>query len=165
MSVYKCGECGEEFLPTRKPRKTILCPSCKALPKKFTCVVCRGQEIPLKNSRKKTFLCKSCRKDRKAFNKIKSSKEKIPLEDFTTYLLSKDFLLSSTGIPYKFYSSGIRVSIGYLTGVPLIIVKTANEGIQCYNGNSATESALPDEVIMDVKPILNTIGALWETRK
>ena len=164
MEKYKCTNCSKKFVPKRKPRKTILCPKCKRAPKKFTCVTCGEKEKPLKNSRKKTFLCKSCRQDRKAFTKIKSSKERLPLEDFTTYLIDKEFLFSSTGIPYKFYGGSIRVSIGHLTDLPLIIVKRGNDGTQCYN-NSSVESSLPDEAIMDLKPIVNTIGDLWEKQR
>ena len=160
MEKYKCSECSRSFVPKRKPRKTILCPKCKRSPKKFACVICGEKEKPLKNSRKKTFLCKSCRQDRKAFNKIKSSKERIPQENFTTYLVEREFLLSPTGIPYKFYGGSIRVSIGGLTDIPLVIIKHGNDGTQCYN-SSAVESVLPDEAIIDLKPIINTIGDLW----
>ncbi|MCK5612763.1 hypothetical protein KAR91_63405 [Candidatus Pacearchaeota archaeon] len=163
MEKYTCNECSKKFVPKRKPRKTILCPKCKRAPKKFTCVICGEKEKPLKNSRKKTFLCKSCRQDKKAFTKIKSSKERLPLEEFTTYLTDKEFLLSSTGIPYKYYGN-IRVSIGNTTDIPLIVVKQGNDSTQCYNG-TAVETALPDEAIMDLKPIINTIGDLWEKQR
>ena len=159
MEKHKCEECGKNFIPKRKPRKKIICPKCKSGPKKFTCVSCGTIEKPLKNSRKKTFLCKICRLERKEFNKIKSSKERIPLEEFTTYLTDKEFLFSSTGIPYKFYAN-TRVSIGHLNDIPLIIVKRANESTQCFT-NSGVETVLPDEAIMDLKPIINTIDALW----
>ena len=163
MEKYKCDECSKKFVPKRKPRKTILCPKCKRAPKKFTCVTCGEKEKPLKNSRKKTFLCKSCRQDRKAFTKIKSSKERIPLEDFTTYLTDKEFLFSSTGIPYKYYD-GLRVSIGNVCDIPLIVVKQGTESTQCFN-SSGVESILPDEAICDLKPIINTVGDLWDAQR
>ena len=164
MEKYKCDECSKKFVPKRKPRKTILCPKCRRAPKKFTCVICGEKEKPLKNSRKKTFLCKSCRQDRKEFNKIKSSKERIPLEEFTTYLTEKEFLFSTTGIPYKYYSD-IRVSIGSTTDIPLVVINISREGTQCYNTITAIEAALPDEAILDLKPIINTIGDLWEKQR
>ena len=163
MEKHKCEECGKNFIPKRKPRKKVICPKCKSGPKKFTCVNCGTREKPLKNSRKKTFLCKVCRLERKAFNKIKSSKEKIDVNEITNYLLEKDFTLSTTGIPYKYYGS-IRVSVGNACDIPLIIVKQASNDTQCYN-NSGVEAVLPDEAICDLKPVINTIGALWEKQK
>ena len=163
MEKHKCEECSKNFIPKRKPRKKVICPKCKSGPKKFACVNCGTREKPLKNSRKKTFLCKLCRLERKAFNKVKSSKEKIDVSEITNYLLEKDFSLSTTGIPYKLYGE-IRVSIGYTCDIPLIVVKQASNGTQCYN-NSGVEAVLPDEAICDLKPVINTIGALWEKQK
>ena len=160
MEKHKCEECSKKFVPKRKPRKKVICPKCKSGPKKFTCVDCGTREKPLKNSRKKTFLCKVCRVEQKALNKLKSSKEKIDVSEIINYLLEKDFLLSTTGIPYKFYG-GIRVSVGSTCDIPLIVVKQASNDIQCYNGRTV-EAVLPDEAICDLKPVINTIGALWE---
>lgn len=162
MDKYNCSVCSKKFSPKRKPRGKPICPACKRAPKKFACVTCGAQEKPLKNSRKKTFLCKSCRQNKKAFAKIKSSKERIPQENFTTYLIEREFLLSSTGIPYKYYDGGIRVSISSLLDSPLVMVKHGNDGTQCYTSNSV-ESVLPDEAIIDLKLVINTIGDLWET--
>lgn len=155
---YTCQTCSKKFVPKRKPRKTILCPSCKRKPTKFKCVECGTEEKPTKHSRKKSFLCKDCRKKQRAFNKVLSDKTSVAVEGIRDYLVEKEFKISTSGIPYKQYG-GTRVSIGTVCGKPLFVVKTTTDS-NCYMDTSVIK-VLPKDAVIDLKPIINTIKELW----
>ena len=153
-----CTICEKPFKPQRKLRKNIVCPKCKE-GKKLKCTSCGKIAKSKKNDRKKTFLCSECLKDYKKTEKLLKTKKTIDVENINEFLLEKEFLLSTTGIPYKYYGN-TRISLGTACSLPLLVVSSRN-GTDCYI-DSSIEKVLNKEILLELKVVINTIIDLWK---
>ena|SRR4030067_813756 len=125
----------------------------------YKCIKCGTQEEPLKFMRTKTFLCTDCRRGRREVEEICNDTSIIDKNKIIDYLVNKGFTLSPTGTPYKQYGKH-RVALSKTCGLPMLIVKYLDE-MTPYTDSSII-SNVPEEAVIDLKIIINTIEALWQ---
>lgn len=127
--------------------------------KVYKCTKCGKEEEPLKFMRAKTFLCADCTKDRKDVEEICNDTAVIDKEQIKEYLLEKNYLVSATGIPYKQYGKH-RIALSKTCNKPLLIVRYLDE-MTPYTDSSILKY-IPEEAIIDLKKVINTIEVLWQ---
>jgi len=186
-----CQKCSKSFTPERKPRKIVVCPSCKKKPKKFICTVCKEEKKPPKNSREKTFVCAACRKQpvkfkctgcgaiekpaknsrKKTFlcKECRLNKKKLNKVIRSNKTINIDEITNFLeGINFQFSKKGIPYK--YYGNIRISIsascgkftmIVTNGAGSDCYIDTSI-QKVLPTLAVIELKPVINTINKLWK---
>lgn len=127
--------------------------------KYLQCTICKAIELAPKFSHQKTFLCKKCNELKVAEDLLYNSEEVLPINQIEEFLVTKGFSKSVTGILYKEYSKNLRISINISHSIPTITIKDGYSS-HIYIANKILKF-LPRNIVIETKPVINTIINLW----
>lgn len=130
--------------------------------KKYKCIKCGIEEVPIKFMRKKNFLCSSCKVIENDIQEVLNNDDILEKENIADYLIQKGYNISPKGILYKYYNK-LRVSLNTACGSTLLLIADNNENM-CFTDSSIIKY-LPKEAILDLKKVINTIEYLWNKEK